>query len=356
MKDYYKVLGVPENATDKDIKKAFRKLAQKYHPDANPNNKAAEEHFKEINEAYQTLSDKEKRKQYNQMRKYGAFGGFGGAPPHNGAQGGMHFDIGDLFKNFGGLGDMFGDMFSGGRTHQSRKHRRGANLNADVTIPLRMAVKGGKRTIRLHVPITCPHCGGTGSEPGTKPQKCPTCGGRGFIFERQGAFSVQHICPTCLGKGTISLHPCTVCGGSGKVERVKTFIVNIPAGVSDGTPIRLKGQGEPGDPPGDLIVTVHIKPDPFFDIKGKDVYVHIPITLKQALTGTKIKVRTVSGDKVLIKIPSGVQPGKKLRIRGKGVVKGKSRGDMYVVVDVKLPEKLTKEQREKFDEFWKSVK
>jgi len=352
-RDYYQVLGVAENATTDVIKKAFRRLAKQYHPDRNPNNPQAAERFKEINEAHDVLSDTEKRKKYDQLRRYGAFagggggggGGFGGGARRGGrttAADSGDFDISDL----GGLGDIFSSIFG----------RRGAGREAEpeetetqVTIPFRTAALGGTVPITLAMPEVCPTCGGSGAAKGAKVDTCPECKGRGTVSFGQGGFAVNRPCPVCRGKGTVPSQRCPTCQGAGEVRVEKRINVDIPAGVEDGARLRLKNQGPKGR--GDLIVEVHIATDRFFRREGLDLIGVVPINLAQALLGSRIKVRTLDDKRVVLRIPAGTQHGQKFRIPGHGIEKNGRRGDMYVEAHVTLPEKLSAEEQEAVKSF-----
>jgi molecular chaperone DnaJ len=368
-KEFYQILGIAENASADEIKKAYRKLAKQYHPDANPNDAAAAERFKEISEAYSVLSDTEKRKQYDEMRKYGAFGGFGapgggfstrarpsgaaGAP--GGAAGGFSFeDLGGL----GGLGDLFGSIFEGraGRRGGARTAgpQRGANVEYAVEIPFEMAVRGGKLPITVPVTEECPTCHGNGAAPGTTPTTCPECKGSGTITFGQGGFAVSRPCPACYGRGTIPTDPCPTCDGMGQVRRQKQIQLTVPAGVDNGSKLRLPGQGERGPgggAPGDLIITFRVQPDRFFSREGMDLYCTVPINIAQATLGSKLRVRTVDGKRVVLRIPAGTQSGTRFRIRGQGVEKGGARGDQFVRVQVKVPERLDEREEELMRQF-----
>jgi len=350
-RDYYQVLGVAETATTDEIKKAFRRLAKQYHPDRNPNNPQAAERFKEINEAHDVLSDAEKRKKYDQLRRYGAFaggggsGGFGGGARRGGrttAADSGDFDISDL----GGLGDIFSSIFG----------RRGAGREAEpeetetqVTIPFRTAALGGTVPITLAMPEVCPTCGGSGAAKGAKVETCPECKGRGTVSFGQGGFAVNRPCPVCRGKGTVPSQRCPTCQGAGEVRVEKRINVEIPAGVEDGARLRLKNQGPKGR--GDLIVEVHIATDRFFRREGLDLIGVVPINLAQALLGSRIKVRTLDDKRVVLRIPAGTQHGQKFRIPGHGIEKNGRRGDMYVEAHVTLPEKLSAEEQEAVKSF-----
>jgi molecular chaperone DnaJ len=368
-KDYYSVLGVPASATQDEIKKKYRKLAAKHHPDKNPNDPKAAETFKEISEAYQVLGDAEKRKQYDQMRRLGAFGGFGGRQPGGtgqrrgaGQPGGApgaganfnfeDFDIGGL----GGLGDIFSSMFgsSGRPGGRARGPERGQDVEAQLSVPFRVAALGGKVPIELEVNEECATCHGSGAAPGAKIQTCPECQGRGTISFGQGGFAVQRPCPRCLGKGTIPSEPCPTCNGSGEVRVRKKMMITAPAGVDTGTKIRIKGQGGRGThngPPGDLLITFQVEPDRFFKREGLDLIAPVKINIAQATLGSKISVTTLDGKKVAIKIPAGTPNGKRFRVRGQGITKDDRTGDLIVEPQIDVPAKLTEEQEKAMKEF-----
>ena len=371
-KDYYAVLGMPASATQDEIKKQYRKLAAKHHPDKNPNDPKAAERFKEISEAYQVLGDADKRKQYDEMRRLGAFGGFGGSgarrpggpqpgpgAPFGGPGGAQSFrfeDLGDV--GIGGLGDLFSSMFgSGGATGgraRARGPERGQDVETQLNIPFRTAALGGKVPIELEVNEECATCHGSGAAPGAKVQTCPECSGRGTISFGQGGFAVQRPCPMCLGKGTVPSERCPTCGGSGEVRTRKKMMITVPAGVDSGTKIRLKGQGGRGTrngPPGDLLISFQVEPDRFFKREGLDVIAPVPINIAQATLGSKISVKALNGKRVAIKIPPGTANGKRFRVRGQGIVKDGQTGDLIVQVEVSVPEKLTEEQEKAMREF-----
>jgi molecular chaperone DnaJ len=349
--DYYQVLGVSESAKAEEIKKAYRRLAKQYHPDANPNNPQAAERFKQISEAHTVLSDPDKRKKYDTMRKLGAFdprartGGGDWARSQGGAE---SFEFGDLGGL--GLGDLFSSIFGRGK----REDRRGETIETSLTVDFRTAVLGGKVPITVPITDTCPTCGGSGAAPGATLSTCDECNGRGTVSFGQGGFAVNRPCPKCRGRGKIPSTKCPQCGGAGQVRTERKVILTVPAGSDDGTRIRLKGQGEPGPSggaPGDLVVTLQVEPDRFFTRNGLDLECEIPINLAQALLGTQVRVRTVDGKKILLKIASGTQPGRKLRIKGQGVAKGNQRGDQLVTIKVDLPERLTPEQEDALKKF-----
>ncbi|HKC81655.1 MAG TPA: molecular chaperone DnaJ [Gemmatimonadaceae bacterium] len=371
-KDFYAVLGVGSNASQDEIKKAYRKLAKKFHPDANASDAKAAERFKEISEANNVLGDPAKRKQYDEMRRLGAFdgggfGGFGGARSARGAgtRGGAgggggaqsinfeDFDIGGL----GGLGDLFSSMFGGGEARQSSRPRgpeKGQTIEANLDIPFRTAARGGKVPIELEVSEECSTCHGSGAAPGAQLKTCPECNGRGVISFGQGGFAVNRPCPVCLGKGQVPTEPCPTCHGSGEVRVRRKVLVNVPPGVDTGSKIRLKGQGGKGNangPPGDLVITFNVLADKFYKRDGLDVIATVPLNIAQATLGTKISVRTLDGKKVAIKIPPGTPSGKRFRVRGQGIQKGDKKGDLIVEVSIQVPEKLSEEQERMMKEF-----
>ena len=362
-RDYYEVLGLGKNATDAEIKSAYRKLAKKYHPDLNPGDKTAEEKFKEVNEAHDILSDPEKRKRYDQF-------GFAGVDPNYGAgQGG-----GAGFGGFGAggvdLGDIFGGGFGGfgGFGGSSRANpnapRKGHDIQASVILTFEEAAHGCSKKITLNRQQTCPDCNGSGCEAGSSPETCTQCGGRGYVVTQQrtpfGVMQSQQPCPHCGGRGTIIKNPCKTCRGTGKTSARKTLEVKIPAGIDDDQNIALRGQGDAGSndgPAGDVIVHVTVKRDAVFERDGYDVYVRVPITYSQAVLGAEIEVPTVDG-KVAQRIPEGTQSGTKFRLRGQGIqyLNGRGRGDQYVIVEVEIPKKLNRTQREALKAFEDSLK
>ena len=363
-KDFYAVLGVSASASQDEIKKQYRKLASKHHPDKNPNEIKSAERFKEISEAYQVLGDAEKRKQYDDMRRLGAFGGFGGARPagrpgpgaprgggDSGFSGGFRFEEVDL-GGLGGLGDIFGSMFGGNR--KTKEPERGQDVEVNLEVPFRTAVSGGKVNIELEVNEECPACKGTGGAPGSKLQTCPECGGRGTISFGQGGFAVQRPCPQCLGRGQIPTEPCGNCGGSGEVRARRKIAVTVPEGTDTGTKIRLKGQGGHGarsGPSGDLLINFTVQPDRFYKRDGLDLIATVPINIAQATLGSKVSVKTIDGKKVSIRIPPGTPSGKRLRVPRQGVKKSEERGDLILEVEIVVPEKLTEEQEKMMKEF-----
>jgi molecular chaperone DnaJ len=361
-KDYYQILGVTEKAEADEIKKAYRKLAKQYHPDANQGDPSAADRFKEVGEAYAVLSDAEKRKKYDQMRKLGAFG-FGGdrgprpgGPGMEGFPGGEGFSFEDL-GGLGGLGDLFTSIFDRGRKGTGGRRagpQRGEDLEVSAEISFETAVRGGPITVQVPVTESCATCGGNGAAPGSGLRNCGECGGSGTVSFGQGGFAVKRPCPACMGRGRIPETPCPSCGGAGRVRQVRKLQVNVPAGVESGGRLRLTGQGEAGSqggPPGDLFLVFQVRPHRFFRREGLDIQVSVPLNLAQATLGSKIKVRTVSGKHVVLKVPPGTQSGTRFRIRGQGVTRGDRTGDQYVEVRVDIPESLTPEQEEAMKSF-----
>jgi molecular chaperone DnaJ len=361
-KDYYGILGVPETAKPDEIKKAYRRLAKQYHPDANPNDPQAAERFKEIGEAYSVLSDPEKRKQYDQMRKMGPFAGFGfggrGSASAAGGDGeGIRFTVNDL-GDLGGIGDLFSSIFDlGGRRRRGRAStgaERGQNVEYVVEISFEVAALGGKVPITVPIVEDCAACVGTGSAPGSRPKACPECGGSGMISFGQGGFAVNRPCPACYGRGQIPTDPCRTCGGTGQTREQRQLMITVPPGVESGSKLRISGQGERGirgGQPGDLIVTFRVRPHRFFRREGMDIHCTVPINIAQATLGSKIRVNTVDGRKVALRIPPGTQSGTRFRVPGQGVEKNGHRGDQYVQVKVVIPESLTEEQEQLMREF-----
>ncbi|MEO7086977.1 MAG: J domain-containing protein [Gemmatimonadaceae bacterium] len=374
-KDYYQVLGVPASSAQADIKKQYRKLAAKHHPDKNPTDPKAAERFKEISEAYTVVGDEEKRKQYDQMRQLGAFGGFGGGPRRSGAPGGSPFsgagapgggansfrfeDLGDV--GIGGIGDLFSSMFGAANARQgnaggarSRAPERGEDVEMALQIPFRVAALGGKIPIELEVNEECATCHGGGAAPGAKISTCPECQGRGTISFGQGGFAVQRPCPMCLGRGTVPSERCPTCGGSGEVRIQKKLNINVPTGTDNGTKIRVKGQGGRGarnGPAGDLLIMFQVETDRFYKREGLDLVAPVTINIAQATLGSKISVTTLSGAKVNIRIPPGSASGKRLRVPAQGIKKDERTGDLIVLVEVAVPEKLTEEQEKAMKSF-----
>lgn len=342
-RDYYEILGVSKTASEAELKSAFRKLAMQCHPDRHPGDTAAEAKFKELNEAYQVLSDGQKRGAYD---RYGhqAFeqGGGGGNPDFSDF-------MSDIFDSF------FGDARRGG-PRSANGRERGADLRYNLEIGLEDAFAGKNASIRVPTSIACEVCSGTGAKPGSKSRQCPTCGGHGKVRANQGFFSVERTCPTCAGRGEIIDDPCKNCQGAGRVTRDRTLSVNIPAGVEDGTRIRLAGEGEAGlrgGPAGDLYIFLSIQPHAIFQRDGADLFCRVPIGLVEAALGGEIEVPTLTGEQARVKIPEGTQTGKQFRLKGKGmsVLRSREVGDLYIQVVVETPQKLTARQRELLQEF-----
>jgi molecular chaperone DnaJ len=353
-KDFYQLLGVTDKATPEEIKKAYRRLAKKHHPDANPNNAQSAELFKQISEAHGVLSDPEKRKKYDMMRRLGGFDPMARRPSsgpdaRGGAGGADTFDFGDFGSM--GLGDIFSSIFGrGGR----REEPRGETIEASLEIPFRTAALGGKVPISLSMNQSCSTCGGNGAAPGATLSQCPECNGRGTISFGQGGFAVNRPCPMCRGRGKVPSEKCPTCGGAGETRAEKRVMITVPPGTETGLKIRLRGQGEPGaggKPPGDLLVTFQVQPDKFFRREGLDILCDVSINMAQATFGTRLRVRTLDAKKVVLKIPAGTQPGRKFRIKGEGITKGERRGDLLVNVQVTVPDQLSPEQAELFRKF-----
>jgi molecular chaperone DnaJ len=350
-KDFYSILDVPPEAGQDEIKRAYRKLAQKLHPDANPGDPTAEERFKDVSEAYAVLSDPEQRKEYDQVRRLaasGAFSGGGYGGGFGGFGGGQQVRVEDLSDLFGGMGGL-GDLFGGGRRSRSTGPMRGSDSTADLTISFEEAFQGVTTTLQVRGQATCSHCGGSGAEPPGHPKPCPTCGGTGSIARNQGFFSFSEACPQCRGSGVIIDNPCTQCRGSGVEVRTRSMKVRIPAGVKDGATIRLPGKGGPGrngGPAGDLLVKVHVAPHPVFGRSGNNLTVTVPISYSEAALGTKLSVPTMNGS-VKVKIPPGTTSGRVFRIRGRGFTtdRGKT-GDLLAKVEIQVPSKLSKEEKQ----------
>lgn len=339
-RDYYEVLGVTKTSTDDEIKKAYRKIALNNHPDTHPNDKAAEERFKEASEAYEVLSDKEKRAAYDQFGFAGMSGFSGGAA---GGYQNVYRDFADLFGGAGGFGDIFDQLFGGGgRSSRARaRQNQGSSLRYDVTLDFKDAIFGKEVEISYPRQVACATCGGTG---GSGVKTCPTCGGQGQVLRGNGFFQISSQCPTCEGKGTIIENPCDKCHGTGLTRKLEKLNVKIPAGVDDGSQVMLRGMGDAGlngGPSGDLIVVVNVKEDKYFIRRDLDLFLQIPIAYTQAVLGCKISVPTIDGTLINVTIPSGLQSGAMLRVKGKGVprLKGRAddRGDMYLKLIINTP-------------------
>ena len=345
-RDFYEILGVAKNASEEEIKKSYRKLAMKYHPDRNPDSKESEEKFKEVKEAYEMLTNPEKREAYDRHGHAGVdpnMGGFGG-----GGAGGFADSFGDIF------GDIFGGGAGRGRNAGPQVYR-GADLRYNLEITLEQAAHGFDTTIRVPSWDKCDPCHGSGAKPGTAPSTCTTCAGHGQVRMQQGFFSIQQACPKCHGNGKVITDPCAPCGGAGRIKRNKTLEVKIPVGIDNGMRIRSSGNGEPGTnggPPGDLYVEIHIKPHAVFQREGDDLHCEMPISFVKATLGGEIEVPTLSG-KVAFTIPEGTQSGKTFRLKAKGIkgVRSGYAGDLFCHVAVETPVKLTDKQKDLLKEF-----
>jgi len=370
-KDYYKALGVAKDASAADIKKAYRKLARELHPDKNPGNAQAEARFKEVSEAYDVLSNETRRKEYDEARSLfgagaGGFGGFGGFPSGGGGTGGggVPFDLGDLLNGAGagrtsggsgGLGDLFGGLFNrGGRTTRNTGGPvRGTNVETEISLEFDEAVRGLTLPLKLSSPHTCPTCYGSGAKPGTVPRTCPVCNGLGLTTRNQGAFAFSEPCRECRGTGHLVDDPCPDCAGTGVTTGVRTITVRIPAGVKDGQKIRVPGRGTPGErggPAGDLYVTVHVRRHALFGRSGDNLTLSLPVTFPEAALGASVKVPTMDGN-VTLKLPAGTASGRTFRVKGKGVQRGNSTGDLLVTVEVSVPKKLNDAAKEALQAF-----
>ncbi|WP_406856100.1 molecular chaperone DnaJ [Alsobacter sp. KACC 23698] len=345
--DYYELLEVSRTATETELKSAFRKLAMKHHPDRNPGDKAAEAKFKELNEAYQVLSDGQKRAAYDR---------FGHAAFENGGGGGPGFgndfasSMADIFE------DLFGDFTGRGGRQQANGRERGSDLRYNLEITLEEAYAGKTATLKVPTSIACEACSGTGAKPGSKAKQCPTCGGHGRVRASQGFFSIERTCPSCHGRGEVIEDPCRSCGGAGRVTRERTLSVNIPAGVEDGTRIRLANEGEAGlrgGPNGDLYIFLSLKPHAFLQRDGSDLFCRVPVSMVTAALGGEVSVPVLDGEQCTVKVPEGTQTGKQIRIRGRGmpILRSRDHGDLYIQVVVETPQKLSSRQKELLREF-----
>jgi molecular chaperone DnaJ len=355
-RDYYEVLGVRKDAGEDDLKNAFRQKAKQFHPDRNPGDQEAEKKFKEIGEAYEVLKDPQKRAAYNQFGHAAFEGGRGPGGP---GQGGFGPDFADIFD------DLFGEFMGGRRGGQSRNRtarERGADLRYPFEITLEEAFRGKTAEIRVPTSVGCETCSGTGSKAGSKPVTCGTCGGAGRVRASSGGFfTIERTCPTCQGRGDVISDPCGSCSGAGRVTKERTLSVNIPAGVEDGTRIRLAGEGEAGvrgGPPGDLYIFLSIKSHAFFQRDGADIFCRVPVSMTTAALGGSVEVPMVDGSAVRVKIPEGCDAGQLIRLKGRGmpVLRAKATGDMLIQVDVETPKKLTRRQRELLEDFEKESK
>lgn len=363
-KDFYAVLGVSASATADEIKKQYRRLAKQYHPDTNKGDAKSADRFKEISEAYNVLGDAAKRKQYDEMRRLGAFDPFtrprpGGARPDAGSAGRANtggarvedIDIG----GFGGLGDLFSSMFGGGaRGPRPSGPEKGQSVETTLEVPFRVAVTGGKVPIELEVNEECGTCGGTGAAKGARLQTCPECSGRGTISFGQGSFAVNRPCPLCLGKGQVPTEKCAACNGAGASRSHKKVLITVPEGTESGSKIRLKGQGGRGvrgGPNGDILITFQVREDAEWERDGLDLIVRAPVNIAQATLGSRISVVTLDEKRVTITLPKGTPSGKRFRVRGQGITKDKQKGDLLVEIQVVVPETLTAEQEKLMKQF-----
>jgi molecular chaperone DnaJ len=349
VKDLYETLGVAKGASQDEIKRAYRKLARQYHPDANPGDSTAEERFKEVQHAYDVLSDPEKRKQYDRLGSQNGRAGFG--------PGGVNFEGFD-FADLGDLGDIFGGLFGGRGRAQQQRGQRGSDLEVDVRLSFEDSLKGVETTIPVQLETACRECGGSGAKPGTAPILCPECHGRGVKAESQGLFALSQPCPRCRGNGTVIEDPCPTCRGTGRERRTKRYTVKIPAGVKDGSRIKLRGKGEAGyggAEAGDLYVVTRVEPSKVFTRRGDDLVVDIAVPFSDAALGANAEVPTPDGT-VTVKVKPGTVDGTLLRVKGKGApkLKGSGRGDVLARVKLTVPKKLNKKQRELFEELKKA--
>ena len=347
--DFYEVLGVARTADDKMLKSAFRKLAMQYHPDRNPGDDTAEVKFKEVSAAYECLKDPQKRAAYDRFG-HAAFENGGAGPA--GFNGDFTASMSDIFDNIFGFGDMMGGRR--GPSHGGRE--AGADLRYNMEISLEEAYAGKTAEIEVPTKITCKTCTGSGSKPGSSPKTCPTCEGHGRVRSAQGFFSIERTCPTCQGRGSVISDPCPECRGAGRTTEARKLSVNIPAGIEDGTRIRLAGEGEAGlrgGPPGDLYIFLSIKPHTFFQRDGADIFCRVPVSVTTAALGGDFEVPTIDGGRTKVKVPDGTQTGKQFRLKGKGmpVLRSGRVGDMYIQVAVETPRNLTRRQRELLQEF-----
>ncbi len=358
-KDYYAVLGVSSSASADEIKKQYRRLAKKHHPDANANDPKSAERFKEISEAYGVIGDADKRKQYDDMRKLGAFSGFGSraasrpGPTTSQSRGQpfQEFDVGGI----GGIGDLFSSMFGGGAPRQKRGGpERGQSVEQNVDVPFRVAAVGGKVNVELEVNEECPTCHGNGAAPGATLKTCAECNGRGVISFGQGSFAVNRPCPVCLGRGQIPTVRCPTCNGTGESRTRKQVAIAVPAGAETGSKVRMRGQGgkgAAGGQSGDIVITFNVLADKFYRRDGLDLIATVPINIAQATLGSRITVRTLHQQKVALKIPAGTPSGKRFRISGQGIEKDAKRGDLYVEISIAVPENLSEAQEKAMRDF-----
>jgi molecular chaperone DnaJ len=353
MSSLYDTLGVKKGASQDEIKKAYRKLARQHHPDANPGDKAAEERFKQVQHAYDVLSDDDKRKAYD---RFGTTNGRG-APGPGGVD--VDFDLGDLGDFLGGI--FGGGGGAGGRGARARRTQaaRGADVETEVRLSFEDSLRGAEAKVPVELTVACSECGGTGAQPGTAPVICPECNGRGVRAESQGLFALSQPCPRCRGNGTVIEKPCSKCHGSGRERRLRTYTVKVKPGVKDGTKIRLKGKGEAGahgGPPGDLLVVTRVEPSPLYERRGDDLVVTVPVSFPTAALGGSVEVPTPEGT-VSLKIPAGSEDGKLLRIKGRGAprLSGSGKGDVLARVRIQVPKRVNKKERELLEELGKAI-
>ncbi|WP_353267740.1 J domain-containing protein [Gemmatimonas sp.] len=370
--DFYAVLGVSSSATADEIKKQYRRLAKQYHPDANQNDPKAAERFKEISEAHNVLGDPAKRKQYDEMRRLGAFGGvgFGGGasrpqsrpggfgstgPGQSGAGTFTDFDVGGI----GGLGDLFSSMFggagaAGARNTRSKGPEKGQSIEQIVEVPFRVAATGGKVPVELEVNEECMMCHGNGAAPGAQIKPCGECSGRGVISFGQGSFAVNRPCPVCMGRGSVPTERCATCRGTGEARARRTVNITVPAGAESGTKVRLRGQGgkgAAGGQPGDLVITFNVQSDRFYKRDGLDLIATVPINVAQATLGSRVSVKTLDGKKVALRIPAGTSAGRRFKVSGQGIEKEGKKGDLLVEITITVPDSLTEAQEKAMRDF-----
>lgn len=360
-RDFYAVLGVAPTATTDEIKKQYRKLAKQYHPDANTGDAKAAERFKEISEAYGVVGDAEKRKQYDEMRRLGAFSprspGAGARRPGGpgaGGAGGFRSEPVDMGGGFGAFSDLFSSLFGDRNGARAQASEAGQTVETTLKVPFRTAATGGKVEVKLDVVEECTTCRGSGGAPGARMNVCPECNGRGEVSFGQGGFAVNRPCPMCLGRGQIPSQKCEPCAGRGELRNARTVAITVPAGADSGTRVRLKGQGgrgRNGGPPGDLVITFQVEPDRFYQREGLNLVAQVPLNVAQAVLGTTLSVKALDGTKIAVKIPAGTGSGARFRVPGQGIAKGAERGDLFVETQVTVPETLTPEQEKLMQQF-----